>query len=130
MWIADVLNIVRWNGNTFRILCIPDGLRSGAIKEIWGESPNSVYVVGDFGTIVHYDGTSWQRVESGTTADIHDVWGSINPVNGQPMVLCAVSNRYTASERKLLRIYADGTVENLSWTPQQRLHAVWFKIIE
>jgi hypothetical protein len=35
-----------------------------------------VYAVGDTGTIVHYDGTTWSVVMSGTTASLRNVWGT------------------------------------------------------
>jgi hypothetical protein len=32
--------------------------------------------VGEAGRLLHYDGTSWSSVESGTTADLYAVWGT------------------------------------------------------
>jgi hypothetical protein len=41
---------------------------------IWGSGPNDVFAVG--GTILHYDGTSWSAMASGTSAVLLGVWGS------------------------------------------------------
>jgi hypothetical protein len=43
---------------------------------IWGSSPTDVYAVGEYGTILHYDGNSWSDMTSGSTASLLDVWGS------------------------------------------------------
>ncbi|MFQ6605884.1 MAG: hypothetical protein ACE5D8_10100, partial [Fidelibacterota bacterium] len=38
-------------------------------------SPDDIYFVGDNGSIVHYDGSVFRRMESGTPFDLHDIWG-------------------------------------------------------
>lgn len=43
---------------------------------VWGSSPDDVYAVGDRGAIVHFDGSSWTAMESGTTKRLWDVMGS------------------------------------------------------
>ena len=49
-----------------------------SMNKIWGSSSNDLYVVGNNGKIAHYNGTSWQRIESGTTLNINDIWGDFN----------------------------------------------------
>jgi len=48
----------------------------GGVTKIWGTSINDLYFVGRKGTIVHYDGKNWQKIESETDVDLTDVWGS------------------------------------------------------
>lgn len=43
---------------------------------IWGSSGTDVFAVGWNGTIIHYDGSSWSSMNSGTIYDLHDIWGS------------------------------------------------------
>jgi hypothetical protein len=43
---------------------------------IWGSGPDSVFAVGAYGTILHYDGNQWRSMESGTTVSLSNVWGS------------------------------------------------------
>jgi len=40
---------------------------TGALWGVWWRGVNDVFVVGDAGTILHYDGTSWSPRSSGTT---------------------------------------------------------------
>ena len=41
-----------------------------SVTSIWGTSLNNLYFVGRKGTIVHYNGSSWSKIESGTTIDL------------------------------------------------------------
>ncbi len=48
---------------------------SEGIFDVWGTSSSDVYVVGWEGTMLHYDGTEWSAMTSGTTAHLHALWG-------------------------------------------------------
>ena len=43
---------------------------------MWGSSGSNVFAVGTGGTILHYDGSSWSAMSSGTTRSLYGVWGS------------------------------------------------------
>ena len=43
---------------------------------VWGTSGTDVFAVGAGGTILHYNGTSWSSMTSGTTNTLSGVWGS------------------------------------------------------
>ncbi|NOX37878.1 MAG: hypothetical protein GXO78_10115, partial [Calditrichaeota bacterium] len=60
------------------------------IEKLWGTSENNIYGVGNNGLIVHYDGVSWQRVESGTEERGNDVWGMVYP-DGRDIIYFAFS---------------------------------------
>ena len=42
---------------------------------VWGSSGSDVYAVGVSGTVVHYDGDSWESLNIGTTKHFQSVWG-------------------------------------------------------
>ena len=63
----------------------------GGVSKIWGTSINDLYFVGEKGTIVHYNGNYWKKIESGTTTNIYDVSG-ITDKNGSQRIYCAVSD--------------------------------------
>lgn len=46
------------------------------LEDIWGSAPDDVFAVGDGGTIIYYDGTSWTPMTSGTNNQLFGVWGS------------------------------------------------------
>lgn len=110
--LTDGGSIARWNGSTFvHYPCMPRVLRNGTIRRIWGTSENQFYVVGLNGTIVRYNNGIWQRLESGTSLHILDIWGE--SVSGQTEVLAIASHSTATREIKLLKIVG-GTVETLS----------------
>ncbi len=43
---------------------------------VWGTGPNDVWAVGYGGTILHWDGTAWSPVPSGTTESLAAPWGT------------------------------------------------------
>ncbi|MCF8142736.1 MAG: hypothetical protein K9N21_02325 [Deltaproteobacteria bacterium] len=46
------------------------------LKGVWGNSASDVFAVGVNGTILHYNGTAWSSMTSGTTSTLNGVWGS------------------------------------------------------
>ena len=61
------------------------------IHDIWGSDGDHVFAVGEKGGIVHYDGSVWTDVESGTEFDLNSVWGAgpsdVYAVGDEGMVL-------------------------------------------
>jgi len=45
------------------------------LNDVWGNTPNNVYVVGQSGTVLHYDGSSWELMTTGQMGDLIRVWG-------------------------------------------------------
>jgi hypothetical protein len=43
---------------------------------VWGFSPSDVYAVGEQGTILHYDGSSWSPMDSETDQELFAIWGT------------------------------------------------------
>ncbi|MBI5473054.1 MAG: hypothetical protein HY961_11990 [Ignavibacteriae bacterium] len=76
IWLSGGGEMIHWDGLTFRGDCSMNPLIQGAITKIWGTSSAGLYAVGGGGTIIHYNGSTWQRVESGTTVNLLDVWGA------------------------------------------------------
>jgi hypothetical protein len=42
----------------------------------WGRSAGDVYVTGEKGTLLHFDGVSWRPTPTGTTEFLYTVWGA------------------------------------------------------
>src|SRR5215468_11175954 len=43
---------------------------------VWGTSATNVWVVGASGMILHWNGTGWAEVDSGTTGDLRSISGT------------------------------------------------------
>ncbi len=101
----------------------------GSVNRIWGTSINNLYFAGSKGTIVHYNGNSWQRIESGTELNINDIWGKYNLRTKHYEVLLVASNHLSDPQyrRKIFRIENNNIIElptsPINWT----LYSVWFQ---
>jgi hypothetical protein len=98
----------------------------GSINKIWG-TPGNMYFVGNRGTIAHYDGVRWRRIESGTGLDVKDVWGTTNPRTAQVEVLALSSTFNTqVQESRVLRITGTTVtpLDNTGLSPS--LRGIWF----
>ena len=47
-----------------------------ALNAVWGRARDDVWAAGSGGTLLHYDGASWQPELSGTTQPLHALWGT------------------------------------------------------
>jgi hypothetical protein len=48
------------------------------LRSVWGSDRGMAYAVGDFGTVLSYDGigTVWTKINVNLYHDLHRVWGS------------------------------------------------------
>lgn len=82
---------------------------SVSLNDIWGSSVDDVYAVGYDGTIIHYDGTSWEHQNSPTTVRLRGVWGT-GPSNVYAVGDLGTILRYDGVEWKN---ESSGAAENL-----------------
>jgi hypothetical protein len=47
-----------------------------AVYSLWGTSASSVYAVGAYGNLLHWDGLTWREARVGDQGDYFDIWGS------------------------------------------------------
>ena len=116
---------VRYYNGYFIELPIPDVLMGWYINKMWGMGSNDLYAGGNTGNIAHYNGQSWQKIESGTITNINDIWGSTNALTNEYNLYCAVSNVFEPGDYKILTINKNGKVDSLKWGTGRRVHSVW-----
>ena len=71
---------IHWDGSNYTVHMngwplMPNG-DNWQVNKMWGSSSNDLYAVGNNGNIAHYNGQSWQKIESRTTVNLYDVWGA------------------------------------------------------
>ncbi|GAB4287696.1 MAG: hypothetical protein Kow0098_04620 [Ignavibacteriaceae bacterium] len=99
----------------------------GYLTKIWGSSSSDLYFVGTLGTIAHYNGQSWQRIESGTELNINDIWGDYNEKTGEWEILAVASNILQSFEKQIIKINNTGTEILNKDGVDETLSSVWFK---
>jgi len=76
IWVTSHCFPIHWDGNEWTLYHIQNmGLDACAGNAIWASSPNDIYFVGRKGSIVHYDGSGFEKVESGTEINLRDIYG-------------------------------------------------------
>ena len=78
IWFASGGSLVHYDGENYNNDCRMNSLLNGAINKIWGSSGNDLYVVGNNGTLIRFNGTLWVRRENVTNLNINDIWGDYN----------------------------------------------------
>ena len=78
IWICNGI-IRHWNGIDWIKYHLWDmGIlneNEGGVHKIWGLSPSNVYFIGNKGTIIHYNGSSFTKMESGTDIMLTHIFG-------------------------------------------------------
>ena len=111
------------NGSQVFTFCLP---WSFSINKLWGNNSNDLYVVGNEGNIAWYNGTNWQKIETGTDINFRDIYGSINKDNNELEIIALASNSSINQRKKLVRI-KDQTIETLPDSGLANyLSTVWF----
>jgi len=49
-----------------------------SLSKAWGNNSSNMYFIGRGGSLAHYNGKSWQKIESGTDFTLTDIFGSSN----------------------------------------------------
>jgi len=113
VWITCGSQITKWNG----VRQINRQWTSVYANKLWGSNNNNIYAVGINGQIAHYNGTNWQRIESGTTSGVGDISGIQND-KGK-------SIKYCASDNLLLKIDGDNNLISIAVEQGMFLNSVW-----
>jgi hypothetical protein len=110
------------------------GQNDGSVNRIWGTSLNNLYFVGRSGTIVHYDGQRWERIESGTELDFQDIWGALDSRSGEFQIFAVASKPFSSVEHFLLQlsprivVFTDtgiiGSLSSVWFLPNRKYYAV------
>jgi hypothetical protein len=78
LWLAESGGIFRLTLSTHKaaVWRFPDTATYGWLHSIWGLSSNDLYAVGDKGTILHFDGSNWTKMNCPTTKDLYSICGT------------------------------------------------------
>ncbi len=123
VYACSYANLLHWNGNSWqeKAFFMTEIPFNGQVNKMWGDNANNIYCVGRTGAIYHYNGSSWRKIESGTSLDIYDIYG-----DGEE-VLAVGSSPRTTFERLILKI-SNQQSQVVSATPiANPLSALWFR---
>jgi len=80
---------------------------------VWGSANNDIFAVGENGTILHFNGSTWSSMSSGTSNDLRGAWGSSG------------NNVFVVGFYGTIRHYNGSTWSSMSSGTSQSLFAIW-----
>ena len=77
IWVTDNSFPLHWDGEEWTLYHIQNmGLDASAGAAIWGTSSSNMYFVRLEGSIVHYNGSTFRKIETGTDVNLNDIDGT------------------------------------------------------
>ncbi len=114
-----------WDGKKFSNIDAVNQFWTGRLmQKIWASSDNNIYIVGDGGTIVYYNG-NWQNIECNTNLPFQDIWGGTDRL-GRQQVLAVASDKFGNGGKAIISIDS-GEATTISDSGYiSSLSGVWF----
>ena len=103
------------------------GYDSLSFTKCWGSSYDNMYYSGRSGSLCRYHNGTWDKIESGTTTNINDIWGAYDGSNDTQSVLAVASNILHQGDYGLFSISNGNANDTLNWPYSDWLKGVWFK---
>ena len=76
IWVTDYCSPIHWDSKEWKLYHLQNmGLDVCAGFGVWASSSDDIYFVGRKGSIVHYDGKDFKKMESGTDIHLRGIWG-------------------------------------------------------
>jgi hypothetical protein len=94
-------------------------------QRLWGKSSSDLYTVGNKGAIAFYNGSIWQKIESGTGLNIYDIFGQ-KTNTGDYEILCVASDIFLNQGKKIIQIKNNNVNSVLDQGLSNSLHTIWF----
>ena len=75
VWFSSGTSLVHWTGQSWERICMMIGYGQRDFTKFF-EVGGRLFLIGTYGFIGYYDGSTWQNVQSGTTYPLTDIYGS------------------------------------------------------
>ena len=121
-------SIVRYDGANATMDCRMSALLVGSIRKLYATSPQNIYAGCNGGGIVHFSDGAWQALQTGTTLDVSDIWGEVDPRTGEDVVIAVAGSYAATSGNKLLSIRGNTVVHLDDTVLPLYLSGVWFDL--
>jgi len=121
-------SIIKYDGINYKIDCTIRPLLTGRLNKLCVTSSNDLYVVGDGGNIAHWNGSSWKKIESGTSLTINNIYGySFDNIDKQSEVIAVACNINQNDGRELLLINKTTAQKLKTEGLPNSIKSIWFK---
>jgi hypothetical protein len=113
-----------WDGSQWKTEYLIE--QSGGGRKLWGTSSSNLYLGGTNGSLSYFNGSFWQKMETCTTLDINDIYGTKNEKTGEYEILAVASSPMTSYERIILQISGASATTKADSGISTSLTGIWF----
>jgi len=115
--------VAHYDGFEWKTVYVDINLPS--LRAVWASAPDDVFAVGSYGTIIHYNGSNWEVMQTGWNKNLYDVWG----FGSNDVFACGGDTPAVGDTSKPLLLHYDGN----TWTslldtvnyPERSIGTVW-----
>ncbi|MBI5646013.1 MAG: hypothetical protein HY962_03710 [Ignavibacteriae bacterium] len=126
IWFAGN-GVLHWDGSRYIPMPLPSDVWGAyQINKIWGSSSSNIYIVGNNGSIAHYNGSTWRRIESGTTLPIQGLYGAMKEDGSGYEILCVADSYMEPEGSKVIKIENDQATVVWNDHRDSGLDDIWF----
>jgi hypothetical protein len=98
-----------------------------SLSKVWGSNSNNLFFVGRNGSIAHYSNGAWQKIESGTSLNINDIYGAQNNKTNELEIVAVSSNILSGLNREVIQISSSQAKIIGKDGIKGTLSSIWFK---
>jgi hypothetical protein len=95
-------------------------------QRLWGKSSTDLYTVGNNGAIAFYNGSSWQKIESGTELDIYDIIGQKTDTEDYE-ILCVAAKQSISTDKKIIQLENNMPINLSASGIPSSIRSIWYK---
>ncbi len=92
IWVTSGFPI-HWDGEEWTLYHLQNMGLPVSVEYCWGTSSDNMYFVGSYGSIVHYDGSGFTVIESGTDINLYSISGT---PDGEYVFVCGANKFYNS----------------------------------
>ncbi|MBK7105312.1 MAG: glucosyl transferase [Ignavibacteriae bacterium] len=115
IFFSDGGEIIHFDGKQYLQDCAINSLLTGRINRIWGSKSNDLYVVGNSGSIIHYNGITWKKIETHTEYNFTNIYGIVNSTTGKMEIYSSAVDFFT-NDAKIYKIKSNYEIEIINIT--------------
>jgi hypothetical protein len=116
-------NGTAWEDFDIRRLLSDDSL---TVSRGWGSSSTGMYFGGHWGNLIHYDGTHWQKLSSGTKMEILDIYGAPSGQGANYEILALACDPYSSPDHRMLQLIGQTVLTLPQSGITEPLNTLWF----
>lgn len=107
-----IIFLIKYSSFAFAGWTQMDSGTSCVLYDVWGSSANDVFAVGDYCTIIHFDGNSWSQIYS-DYGTLYGIWGT------------AWNNVFAVGGWENNILHYDGSGWSEMYSDQRLLYDIW-----